>query len=88
MIGSLQNEGYGTLYQDTTEMLFKTWRAGGKLMVNKNTWFAHKHRDFNRTHNYPGELSRASFDYARELWWDDFVELSNKWGMKEPVRLQ
>ena len=36
-IGKLQKEGYGPLYQDSTEMIFKTWQAGGKLMVNKRS---------------------------------------------------
>ena len=79
VIVRLDSEGYGTLYQDSTEMLFKTWKAGGKLMVNKNTWFAHKHRDFNRTHNYPGEKAKESFSYALNLWMQDYVEVQRKW---------
>lgn len=51
VIGELQTEGYGPLYQDSHEMVFKTWQAGGKLMLNKTTWFAHKHRSFTRTHS-------------------------------------
>lgn len=42
----LQTDGYGQMYQDGHEMVFKTWKAGGKLMVSKKTWFAHKHRSF------------------------------------------
>lgn len=64
VIGRLQSEGYGPLYQDSTEMAFKTWAAGGKLMVNKNTWYAHKHRDFNRTHHYPLERAIPEWQYA------------------------
>jgi len=64
----LDSTGYGTHYQDSIEMIFKTWQAGGKLMLNKNTWHAHKHRAFNRTHNYPNKLSRASWDYALKTW--------------------
>lgn len=62
------DSAYGTHYQDSTEMIFKTWQAGGKMMVNKKTWFAHRHRDFNRTHNYPRELAQQSFDYALKVW--------------------
>jgi glycosyltransferase involved in cell wall biosynthesis len=51
VIGELDTETYGPLYFDSHEMVFKTWQAGGKLMVNKNTWYAHKHRDFPRTHS-------------------------------------
>jgi len=67
-IGELSSEGYGTHYQDSIEMIFKTWKAGGKLMVNKLTWYAHKHRDFPRSHSYPSNLSRESWDYAKEVW--------------------
>jgi glycosyltransferase involved in cell wall biosynthesis len=81
VIVRLDSEGYGTLYQDTTEMLFKTWKAGGKLMLNKKTWYAHKHRDFNRTHNYPGELSDASFRFALEKHKHDYEGVRGKWGI-------
>lgn len=70
VIVELQSEGYGTHYQDSHEMVFKTWQAGGRLLVNKNTWYAHKDRSFNRTHSYPGELARASFDYSMKVWKD------------------
>lgn len=41
VIGKLYTSGSGAPCQDATEMIFKTWRAGGRSMVNKNTWFAH-----------------------------------------------
>ena len=68
VIVELQSEGYGTHYQDSVEMVFKTWQAGGKLILNKNTWHAHKHRSFKRTHSYPGDLADASFKYALDTW--------------------
>jgi len=74
VIGELQVEGYGTLYQDSTEMTMKTWKAGGKLMLNSNTWYAHKERNFSRTHDYPNKLSRASWDYALDQWKDYYEE--------------
>jgi glycosyltransferase involved in cell wall biosynthesis len=70
VIGRLQTEGYGSFYQDSVEMSMKTWQAGGRLLVNKRTWFAHKHRRFKRTHNYPAAAARASFDYALRIWRD------------------
>lgn len=83
VIGPLQTEGYGTLYQDTTEMLFKTWQAGGKLMLNKNTWYAHKHRKYSRTHCYSSELANASFKYAILQWgqyyYDNILLKIEKW---------
>lgn len=79
VIGELQEEGYGPLYQDSHEMVFKTWKAGGKLMVDKNTWHAHKHRSFPRTHNNgtPENPSKneACWTYSLSVWEDYFNEL-------------
>lgn len=72
VIGELQTEGYGPLTQDSHEMCFKTWQAGGKLVLNKNTWFAHKHRSFSRTHNNGTEENpantQASGEYCLKIW--------------------
>ena len=75
----LQTEGYGPHYQDSHEMSFKTWRAGGKLMTNKNTWFAHKHRSFPRTHNYGTAEAKPGWDYSLKLWMDDYLKIKEKW---------
>ena len=79
VIGELQTEGYGPLIQDSHEMVFKTWKAGGKLMVNKNTWHAHKHRSFPRTHNNGTPETPANCDagyaYAIKVWGDYYNEL-------------
>lgn len=64
VIVALESEGYHSHYQDSVEMSFKTWKAGGKLMLNRKTWYAHKFRGFPRTHNYPSHLARESWDYA------------------------
>ena len=84
VIGELQNEGYGPHYQDSHEMVFKTWKAGGKLMVNKNTWYAHKHRDFPRTHNNGTKENPSNNEqcwaYSLSVWKDYFEkEVAPKW---------
>jgi glycosyltransferase involved in cell wall biosynthesis len=80
VIVELQSEGYDTHYQDSHEMVFKTWKAGGKLMINKNTWHAHKHRDFPRTHGYGGEKADKCFLYALSLWEDYYLnEIKPLW---------
>jgi hypothetical protein len=85
VIGELQTEGYGPLIQDSHEMVFKTWKAGGKLMVNKNTWHAHKHRSFARTHNNGTPENPANCDagyaYAIKVWGDYYKEIKEKWGI-------
>jgi len=80
IIGKLQTEGYGPLYQDSHEMVFKTWQAGGRLMLNKNTWFAHKHRSFSRTHNYGTAEATPGWTYSLETWRDYYeMEVRPAW---------
>ena len=82
VIGELQTEGYGPLYQDSHEMVFKTWKAGGKLMVNKNTWHAHKHRSFPRTHNYGTKEAAPGWAYSLSVWKDYYEsEIKPKWNL-------
>lgn len=86
VIEELQTEGYGPLIQDSHEMIFKTWKAGGKMILNKNTWFAHRHRDFGRTHNNGTKENPAKQDdgyaYALKIWQDYYEkEIKPKWGI-------
>lgn len=93
VIGELQVEGYGPLIQDSHEMIFKTWKAGGKMMLNKNTWHSHKHRKFPRTHNNgtpenPANCE-AGYKYAIDTWGDYYYdEICPKWGLpfKKPTK--
>ena len=73
-IGPLQEEGYGTFTQEPVELALKTWLGGGKVMVNKKTWYAHKHRKFGRTYSALGndEVKRGNA-YSRDYW------LNNRW---------
>jgi len=81
VIGELQTEGYGPLYQDSHEMVFKTWQAGGKMMLNKNAWFAHKHRSFARTHQHKAS-DTDGWIYSLNKWRDYYEkEIRPKWGI-------
>ncbi len=84
VIGELQTDGYGPHYQDSHEMVFKTWKAGGKLMVNKNTWHAHKHRSFPRTHNEGTKENPTNkiegWKYSVDTWRDYYEkEIVPRW---------
>lgn len=92
VIGELQVEGYGNLIQDSHEMIFKTWKAGGKMMLNKGTWHSHKHRKFPRTHNNGAPENpancEAGYKYALDMWSDYYYdEICPKWGLpyKKPI---
>jgi glycosyltransferase involved in cell wall biosynthesis len=79
VIGELDHEHYGPLIQDSHEMVFKTWKAGGKLLVTKKTWFAHKHVSFSRTHNQGTVENPARCDegyaYALKTWKSYYEEV-------------
>jgi len=80
VIVALQTEGYGPLYQDSHEMVFKTWKAGGKLMLNKTTWFAHKHWTFSRTHQYGRPQAYPGWQYGLQVWKEYYEqEIKPRW---------
>jgi len=86
VIKELQTEGYGPSYQDSHEMIFKTWMHNGKMMLNKNTWYAHKHRSFPRTHQEgsPENPSKRedSWAYSLSVWkdyYDQEISRIPKW---------
>jgi len=72
---NLCDENHGSWGQQGTEIACKTWLSGGRVIVNKRTWYAHLFRtqggDFSFPYPNPGiEKARK---YSRDLW------LNNKW---------
>lgn len=41
----LDEETYGTFFSEFQEIGFKAWLSGGRVLVDKNTWYAHWHKD-------------------------------------------
>jgi glycosyltransferase involved in cell wall biosynthesis len=40
----LDDESYGNFTQEAQEITNKAWLSGGRVIVNKNTWYAHFHK--------------------------------------------
>jgi hypothetical protein len=40
----LDDENYGTFTQEAQEISNRAWLSGGRVVVNKNTWYAHFHK--------------------------------------------
>ena len=72
-LGGLQEFGYGSLMQEAEEVALKTWLGGGKVMVNKLTWYAHKHRKFKRTVKVADKEVLDCYAYSKDFW------LNNRW---------
>ena len=60
--------------QEPVWLALKNWLAGGKVMVNKNTWYAHLHQQGNkRGYHMDREQENKSYDIAATYW------MGNKW---------
>ena len=81
IIGHLETENYGTFNHEAQEVGFKVWLSGGRVVVNKKTWYAHYHKGKNgkgynfsteqyRRHELDKEKARR---YCLDFW------LKNKW---------
>lgn len=40
----MDDKNYGTFWNEAQEIGFKAWLSGGKVMINKNTYYAHLHK--------------------------------------------
>lgn len=71
------DEGHGSWGQQGTEIACKTWLSGGRLVVNKKTWFAHLFRTQGGDFGFPYPNSESAIEKARQhskkLWRE------NKW---------
>jgi glycosyltransferase involved in cell wall biosynthesis len=74
-MGFMQIEGFTGWGQDGEEVGLKTWLAGGKVMVNKNTWYAHLHKGKHYGRMY--FVSTAAIKNCEDYWYDFFVH--NRW---------
>lgn len=70
------DEQYGTMYQEGAEIACKTWLSGGKLLINRKTWYAHHNRG-----RAPYALSTShrqkSIGRSLDIW------LNDKWPLQK-----
>jgi glycosyltransferase involved in cell wall biosynthesis len=67
------DEGHGSWGSEGIEWCMKGWLSGGRVMVNKKTWFAHWFRSSDGGFPYPikqSEIDQARM-YAENLWLQD-----------------
>jgi hypothetical protein len=70
------DEEHGHWGQMGVELSCKTWLSGGRMVVNKKTWFAHLWRG-----HAPWKLTQKQVDKAREYSKD--LWLSGKWPLQK-----
>ena len=71
-IGGL-DEVHSRFYQEANELCFKTWMSGGRCVVNKNTWYAHFHKD------EPSGFGMRMSDKRETQRFSTWVWMNNKW---------
>ena len=72
------DEGHGGWGQQGVELACKAWLSGGRMVVNKKTWFAHWFRASDG--GFPYQISGQEVDrarkYSKDLWLNDKWELA------------
>ena len=68
-IGGFPNMDVYGHAQEPIWLALKNWLAGGKVMVNKKTWYAHMHQDNkNRGYHMGHTQEKISYDIAANYW--------------------
>ena len=84
----MQDEGFGTFGYEAAEIGTKTWQMGGRVVVNKNTWFAHLHKGKKYHRGYflsKGTLKKSGFYFIDVCMNDKWADA--KYTMREFVEL-
>lgn len=89
-LGLLKDERYGTLpAQEATYIGNTVWTSGGKVMTNKNTWYAHwfKGKENGRGYFMDRGLQRDCYAFSYNYWVnerkEDFIKLIERF---EPIQ--
>jgi len=77
----LDEEHYGAFWSEFQEVGLKCWLSGGRVVVNKNTWYAHLHKRFR------GYNLEASSDEA-EKYVMKWMNLGEAWGDKQKYPIE
>jgi hypothetical protein len=71
------DETWGSWGNQGTEVALKTWLSGGRLLVNRTTWYAHMFRTQGGDFGFPYEQSGKAVEHARQCSRDIFM--NDKW---------
>lgn len=85
-MGFMQTEGYLGWGDEGEELAFSTYRAGGKVLVNKNAYYAHlrKGRKYGRMYHMSRRELEATGKFAYNYWVHEnksfFISLMERFG--------
>ena len=67
-MGFMKLEGYTGWGQEGEEVCMETIKAGGRAVVNKNTWYAHLHKGQMHGRMYKWTTVEPSYAYSYNYW--------------------
>jgi hypothetical protein len=69
-MGFMQIDGYTGWGQEAEEICMTTWKNGGAVKTNKNTWYAHLHKGnvYGRMYWMNKKENKRSFAYSYNHW--------------------
>jgi len=62
----MDEENYGSFASEFQEIGLKTWLSGGKVKVNKGTWYAHWHKTEGRGYSLNSEEADKGSEYTKK----------------------
>lgn len=68
----LDDVNYGTFYHEMQEIGLKCWLSGGRMVVNKKTWYAHWHKTEGRGYSLGNTEKDKAISYVAK-WKEDKV---------------
>ncbi len=71
------DEQHGSWGQQGTEVACKTWLSGGRIIINKKTWYAHLFRTQGGDFGFPYKQDQKQVDHSRQYSKKLFLE--NTW---------
>lgn len=75
------DEKFGSWGSQGIETAVKFWLSGGRVIINKNTWYGHLFRTQGGDFSFPYPLSSKQVGHAKKMAKDLFFE--NKWPLQK-----
>lgn len=66
----MDEENYGTFWKEALELSLKSWLSGGRVIVNKGTFYAHLHKS-KRGYSMPSEEEKKAHEFSMKWLTDE-----------------
>jgi len=71
-IGGLDEVGFGSMGREAQEVTVNTWLAGGRVALDRNTWYAHWSKPSEYVIKARAEKAKSQA-HAKEIWTEDVL---------------